>query len=112
MPLLNLKPSPNGKRRCRNRASRSYPSNIETSSCGTSSRRRFGNASDPSAATRSEEHTSELQSHSDLHSFPTRRSSDLPESSQSIIPVEHRNFFLRNKQPPEVRKCIRPIGGH
>src|SRR5579875_1581433 len=27
---------------------------------------------------RSEEHTSELQSHSDLHSFPTRRSSDLP----------------------------------
>src|SRR5476649_2915383 len=29
------------------------------------------------ATTRSEEHTSELQSHSDLHSFPTRRSSDL-----------------------------------
>src|SRR5579875_1165215 len=28
-------------------------------------------------AHRSEEHTSELQSHSDLHSFPTRRSSDL-----------------------------------
>src|SRR5476649_687436 len=28
---------------------------------------------------RSEEHTSELQSHSDLHSFPTRRSSDLPQ---------------------------------
>src|SRR6202022_2184286 len=26
---------------------------------------------------RSEEHTSELQSHSDLHSFPARRSSDL-----------------------------------
>src|SRR4029453_7920480 len=26
---------------------------------------------------RSEEHTSELQSHSDLHAFPTRRSSDL-----------------------------------
>src|ERR1035437_9053460 len=26
---------------------------------------------------RSEEHTSELQSHQDLHSFPTRRSSDL-----------------------------------
>src|SRR5215218_9191135 len=26
---------------------------------------------------RSEEHTSELQSHSDLHSFPTRRSSDI-----------------------------------
>src|SRR5215204_2325433 len=29
------------------------------------------------ALARSEEHTSELQSHSDLHSFPTRRSSDL-----------------------------------
>src|SRR5215211_7693075 len=28
-------------------------------------------------AERSEEHTSELQSHRDLHSFPTRRSSDL-----------------------------------
>src|SRR5882672_10954998 len=31
----------------------------------------------PEEAVRSEEHTSELQSHSDLHSFPTRRSSDL-----------------------------------
>src|SRR5579875_2726579 len=30
-----------------------------------------------SAKRRSEEHTSELQSHRDLHSFPTRRSSDL-----------------------------------
>src|SRR5882672_9504026 len=30
-----------------------------------------------SATARSEEHTSELQSHRDLHSFPTRRSSDL-----------------------------------
>src|SRR5882672_10779594 len=32
----------------------------------------------PAVINRSEEHTSELQSHSDLHSFPTRRSSDLP----------------------------------
>src|SRR5476649_742772 len=32
---------------------------------------------DPDPGHRSEEHTSELQSHSDLHSFPTRRSSDL-----------------------------------
>src|SRR5579875_1886954 len=31
---------------------------------------------------RSEEHTSELQSHSDLHSFPTRRSSDLLRAGQ------------------------------
>src|SRR5476649_666078 len=30
-----------------------------------------------SRSARSEEHTSELQSHRDLHSFPTRRSSDL-----------------------------------
>src|SRR5947207_10792 len=32
--------------------------------------------------TRSEEHTSELQSHSDLHPFPTRRSSDLNEEAR------------------------------
>src|SRR5476649_1040223 len=32
---------------------------------------------DDNANQRSEEHTSELQSHRDLHSFPTRRSSDL-----------------------------------
>src|SRR5476649_2231805 len=31
---------------------------------------------------RSEEHTSELQSHRDLHSFPTRRSSDLAPSTR------------------------------
>src|SRR5476649_1571827 len=37
-------------------------------------RRAFGRVLDA----RSEEHTSELQSHRDLHSFPTRRSSDLP----------------------------------
>src|SRR5882672_2810820 len=37
--------------------------------------------------TRSEEHTSELQSHSDLHSFPTRRSSDLPQcAGRSVSP--------------------------
>src|SRR5882672_1900688 len=33
---------------------------------------------------RSEEHTSELQSHSDLHSFPTRRSSDLMVAHQVL----------------------------
>src|SRR5437588_97534 len=37
-------------------------------------------------AVRSEEHTSELQSHSDLHSFPTRRSSDLRGSARSRGP--------------------------
>src|SRR5260221_56643 len=34
---------------------------------------------------RSEEHTSELQSHRDLHSFPTRRSSDLSDVSSERI---------------------------
>src|SRR5476649_1334530 len=35
---------------------------------------------------RSEEHTSELQSHRDLHSFPTRRSSDLSHLAVRILP--------------------------
>src|SRR5919205_1189496 len=35
---------------------------------------------------RSEEHTSELQSHRDLHSFPTRRSSDL--AVQAVVGAE------------------------
>src|SRR5215211_992372 len=39
--------------------------------------RRSGSAAPTRMWCRSEEHTSELQSHSDLHSFPTRRSSDL-----------------------------------
>src|SRR5882672_1599238 len=34
---------------------------------------------------RSEEHTSELQSHRDLHSFPTRRSSDLSRSGPGCV---------------------------
>src|SRR5476649_2720494 len=34
---------------------------------------------------RSEEHTSELQSHRDLHSFPTRRSSDLVVAAVEIF---------------------------
>src|ERR671916_535281 len=34
--------------------------------------------------TRSEEHTSELQSHRDLHSFPTRRSSDLTCAAEEL----------------------------
>src|SRR5215204_82456 len=36
---------------------------------------------------RSEEHTSELQSHRDLHSFPTRRSSDLDASGFDRLDV-------------------------
>src|SRR5476649_528861 len=45
---------------------------------------------------RSEEHTSELQSHRDLHSFPTRRSSDLLSSRrrtiQSFVQRARRDF--------------------
>src|SRR5476649_2102472 len=36
-------------------------------------------------AARSEEHTSELQSHRDLHSFPTRRSSDLERQPGDVL---------------------------
>src|SRR5882672_1035150 len=44
-----------------------------------------------SAASRSEEHTSELQSHRDLHSFPTRRSSDLDHILHEKQRNEHRD---------------------
>src|SRR5476649_930829 len=52
----------------------------------------------PTIRPRSEEHTSELQSHRDLHSFPTRRSSDLraspahpgERSFQSVVPRRQR----------------------
>src|SRR4030095_5793555 len=42
---------------------------------------------------RSAEHTSELQSHSDLHSFPTRRSSDLsPQAIARRVPMSSADF--------------------
>src|SRR5476649_1275186 len=57
----------------------------------------------PHIHARSEEHTSELQSHRDLHSFPTRRSSDLISSE------------TRRPRPPAPRPrskfpapCARP----
>src|ERR671927_99641 len=50
------------------------PPIIAVSGSGSISGLTLGSGSDNS---RSEEHTSELQSHRDLHSFPTRRSSDL-----------------------------------
>src|SRR5260221_53447 len=50
------------------------PSSAE--SWATNSLTRIRNSSSTQIS-RSEEHTSELQSHRDLHSFPTRRSSDL-----------------------------------
>src|SRR5215204_4188892 len=52
---------------------------------------------------RSEEHTSELQSHRDLHSFPTRRSSDLrcPPAAPSSRPP-------RSARPARRRACPAP----
>src|SRR5882672_7873813 len=44
---------------------------------------------------RSEEHTSELQSHRDLHSFPTRRSSDLFRHLQDGCEKFHADPALR-----------------
>src|SRR5215211_4573610 len=53
---------------------------------------------------RSEEHTSELQSHSDLHSFPTRRSSDLPWPVRSDHPSERRDGTgIGNSRRHELR---------
>src|SRR5476649_519137 len=48
---------------------------------------------------RSEEHTSELQSHRDLHSFPTRRSSDLAK------------FFPSARWKADGRRCVGCGGG-
>src|SRR5215218_6795034 len=46
-----------------------------------------GKKGDGGGGERSEEHTSELQSHRDLHSFPTRRSSDLCRDSWLLAPL-------------------------
>src|SRR5438034_867679 len=57
---------------------------------------------------RSEEHTSELQSHSDLPSFPTRRSSDLRPDARG--PSSHEAGHLarwRSRRPPWLA-AVRP----
>src|SRR4030095_13849833 len=56
----------------------------------------------PPRRIRSEEHTSELQSHRDLHSFPTRRSSDL---SITIVGLPEMYFF---KKGMSALACISP----
>src|SRR5215218_9666114 len=48
---------------------------------------------------RSEEHTSELQSHRDLHSFPTRRSSDLAGRTSTACVAEHEPLANCRKWP-------------
>src|SRR5882672_7128816 len=52
---------------------------------------------------RSEEHTSELQSHRDLHSFPTRRSSDLARPAETSRPGAD-----EARGCPRTRRCRRP----
>src|SRR5882672_7824182 len=58
--------------------------------------RRAYSADDPvSPEVRSEEHTSELQSHRDLHSFPTRRSSDLRlERAHAALRRKHEDLHV------------------
>src|SRR5476649_2579715 len=55
---------------------------------------------------RSEEHTSELQSHSDLHSFPTRRSSDLGKSP------DRATICLRFHSACKAARCGPPTHFH
>src|SRR5215204_3498166 len=56
---------------------------------------------------RSEEHTSELQSHRDLHSFPTRRSSDLDRpGGGSLYPVQASESGVC--QAPDTRPRLKP----
>src|SRR5260221_73743 len=52
---------------------------------------------------RSEEHTSELQAHRDLHSFPTLRSSDLPRPVSGI----YRRGRSGRKCAPDARTGCR-----
>src|SRR5215211_6980296 len=47
--------------------------------------RNFSRSNGSFPPSRSEEHTSELQSHRDLHSFPTRRSSDLVDDQLHLL---------------------------
>src|SRR5579875_1175982 len=56
---------------------------------------------------RSEEHTSELQSHSDLHSFPTRRSSDL----KILVTQVYRLQIRGESGPPHERMRFQGVRG-
>src|SRR4030095_1646066 len=54
---------------------------------------------------RSEEHTSELQSHRDLHSFPTRCSSDLAGRGALVRAYASR---IQTRRRSAARRCFRP----
>src|SRR5262252_4728562 len=56
--------------------------------------------------TRSEEHTSELQSHRDLHSFPTRRSSDLLRAVPGVGNDRQRAAARRGGHPLRWREKL------
>src|SRR5476649_1393691 len=58
--------------------------NWRSVSCAAPDAADAGAIIEPQVPSRSEEHTSELQSHRDLHSFPTRRSSDLDTTQFSL----------------------------
>src|SRR5882672_5414794 len=61
---------------------------------------------------RSEERTSELQSHSDLHSFPTRRSSDLPPKlclDRKARWPENRSRTRGSDRKLHPNECRRPL---
>src|SRR5882672_11446625 len=59
---------------------------------------------------RSEEHTSELQSHRDLHSFPTRRSSDLGRRRRHRVDPGDR-AAQSDLQRPAAHRIVRRVVG-
>src|SRR5438034_230518 len=84
------------------------PSSISSSTAPSNTPSASSSSSAISKKARSEEHTSELQSHSDLHSFPTRRSSDLvrvyigvngneKEQAGVIRALDHAAGFVRHE---------------
>src|SRR5260221_180482 len=54
---------------------------------------------------RSEEHTSELQSHRDLHSFPTRRSSDLCDHSIVKVNISEKVLYTTAERAKGDTTC-------
>src|SRR5476649_914447 len=72
--------------------------------CRRPRKSRSSSTSTSSARSRSEEHTSELQSHRDLHSFPTRRSSDLIIADDNRF--ENRATRSSLPTPQEIKKFL------
>src|SRR5215211_7534280 len=88
-----------------NAPTRRSPSRMFGSDRSVSNGERVNVSITPSA--RSEEHTSELQSHRDLHSFPTRRSSDLAtgectDQEVALAHVRQRPFCIQRR----ARECV------